>query len=631
MKRLFIVFLWSLLAIFPWNISLASCSNECLAGSVPCDDLPKYLSQSQLDTGAREWSSYKGSVKVVGPKAILVTFRFDQTAINIFKTRSDFALEFDMVDKDHILGKPGGGWTFAHTLKGMTVFKDTSFGDSVWQLSLVAIHPEVLQAEKDYKVYFYTENPIASGQLKLNMSLSVDFEKSSSGGLLCDNRLKHTSNPLNPWNYFTLEIDQFREFQYVPNAESNPGICWVNHDNSGPQYCEDATPVTMCAWKNSTQRVCWLTKDGNNRSCESATIWFIDDTLMKVSRQTDSSACLNYCYGGPSASLSSCASRETSEDYSFGNSSLGGGFSTPATDPTSSGRPDFTVERLRLLGTDGVEKYRFKKTDMLCMEAKLRNIGSKGIGDDDIVRTRFLLSKGYKEDPHGEWRGIESFDTRGGHVEPGESHTEMHCVSLADKDYVLPGHVYNIVAYADRTEVNNNDGGRYAEEHESNNSTTEAPFEVEGTYNFTLNDFAMEKNVLSPGETVKVYANVRNALDQPNEDVSVSLYMSPNGDWSSRWLVDALVAPKDSLVANGGIFWTDRYITFPSNAGQYTLWACVNPEGTIPETNGGDNCKSLWFEVGLPQGCSTTGGCTNSARIRRWLPAAVMILNANNQ
>ncbi len=545
--------------------------------------------------------------------------------------RSDFALELDVVDKDHILGKPNGLWTFSHTLKGMSVFKDTTFMDGEWQLSLVAIHPEVLEAEKDYKVYFYTENPISSsGRLKLNMSLSVDFIGSSSGGVLCDNSLKHNSNPLNPWNYFTLEIDQFREFQYVPNA-SNLGICWVNHNDSGPQYC-GSPPVVMCAWKNSSQRVCWLTKDGYDRSCERGTAWFIDDTLMKVSRQTDSSSCLNYCYGNSSAPLSHCAKRETDPEYFFGSSTLGGGIAKPATDPKVNNKPDFIIDRVRLLAADKTtEKYRFKKTDTLCMEGKLRNIGSGKIGDNDEVKTRFMLSKGYKEDQHGDWHGVASFDTQGGHVEPGESHTETVCVSLADKSYVLPGNVYNIVSCADRTEVDNNDGGKYQEEHESNNCTTEAAFEVEGTYNFVANLPALPNNQFNQGETFSYVLGVGNTLDQPNEDVPVSVFMSPNSDWNGRWLVDSFTVPASSL-PTGGSFWRSGNLTAPS-PGEYTLWACVNPNGTIPETNSLDNCKSLLFKVGSLQGCSTpgSGSCTSSARVKRWLPGAIMILNSNNQ
>lgn len=279
--------------------------------------------------------------------------------------------------------------------------------------------------------------------------------------------------------------------------------------------------------------------------------------------------------------------------------------SKPITDPTSSGKPDFTIERLRLLDTGGAEKYRFKKTDTLCMEGKLRNIGSKGIDDDKEVKNRFLLSKGYREDAHGDWIGMASFNARGGHVEPGESHTETACVSLADKSYIQPGKVYNIVACADREEVDNNDGGKYAEEHESNNCTTEAAFEVEGTYNFLANLPALANSQPKPGEIFSYALGIGNTLDQPNEDVAVSVYMSPNQDWNGRWLVDSFMVPATSL-PTGGSFWRSGNLMAPG-PGEYTLWACVNPNGVIPETNGSDNCGSQWFKSGGEPNFSLSG------------------------
>lgn len=172
-------------------------------------------------------------------------------------------------------------------------------------------------------------------------------------------------------------------------------------------------PVTMCARKDATHRVCWLTKNGEDRSCEHATAWGIEDHIRRVSDPTSVSVCPTVCYEGQTVSsaldffvspafaaktLSSCAFRETSSDYESSISSLGEGYPIPATDPKVVNKPDFIIARSRLFAVDRMtEQYHFKKTDTMCMEGKLKNIGSGKIGDSDKVRTRFMVSNGYKE------------------------------------------------------------------------------------------------------------------------------------------------------------------------------------------------------------------------------------------
>jgi len=274
--------------------------------------------------------------------------------------------------------------------------------------------------------------------------------------------------------------------------------------------------------------------------------------------------------------------------------SYGPGTSLPATDPIIANKPDFIIDRNRLF-KDGTEQYVFGKSDTMCMEAKLKNIGQGKIDNDDRVRTRFLLSKGYKEDPHGDWIGIASFDTRGDHVEQGESHTETVCVSLVDKPYIVPGRVYNIVTCADRTEINNNDGGAYQEEHESNNCTTEMVFEVRGSYNFAITGIALSHNQPNAGDVIQATIGVSSTVDAPNADVPVSVFLSLNGDWNNRWIVDSFSISQQEL--QGGYASRVRNIAVPGSIGEFTLWVCANPNGEIPETYGNDNCQSVWLET----------------------------------
>jgi hypothetical protein len=373
---------------------------------------------------------------------------------------------------------------------------------------------------------------------------------------------------------------------------------------------ESTPPVTMCAWTSSGNRVCWKTKNGEDRSCENATAWYTSNPVTRTSGPTNASICPTACYSGPNvssildffvspayagATLSSCAKRETGADYVFGNSSPGAGSPTPATDSPSSGKPNFVGKSIKLFDLSGKERYTFKKTEEIRMRGKFSNNGSANIPSDKDVNSMFLLSKGYKEDPHGDWQTVGREETRNDNIEVGDSQEEENSLKLWERSDIVPGRVYNIVFCADRKERDNNNGGEFEEIHESDNCTSEAVFEVEGTYNFALNDLAISNNQPNQGESIVSYVNIANLLDQPNEDVPVSIFLSPNQDWNGRWLVDSFTIPASSL-PTGGVYWKNGTLIAPSS-GEYTLWVCVNPNGTIPETNGSDNCKSLWLEA----------------------------------
>lgn len=373
---------------------------------------------------------------------------------------------------------------------------------------------------------------------------------------------------------------------------------------------ESTPPVTMCAWTSSGNRVCWKTKNGEDRSCENATAWYVSNPVTKTSGPTNASICPSACYTGPNVSsildfliqpayaggtLSSCAKRETGEDYVFGTSSPGSGSSKPPTDSPSSGKPNFVGKSIRLYDISGVERYTFKKMDTIRMVGKLSNNGSANIPSDKDVNSMFLLSKGYNEDPHGDWQVVGRDETRSDNIEVGDTQQEEETLKLWERSDIAAGRVYNIVFCADRKERDNNNGGEFEEIHESDNCTSEAVFEVEGTYNFLANLAALSNNQPKPGESFSYTAGIGNTLDQPNEDVSVALYISPNQDWNGRWLVDSFTVPASSL-PTGGSFWRNGTLIAPSS-GEYMLWLCVNPHGTIPETTGSDNCKSQWFKV----------------------------------
>ena len=235
MRHALFVFLALCFDIFGCPVAYAGCMNQCTDGAIPCERLGDYLSQSQLSTGEKEWSAYKGYFFVVSSNTLRVSIRFDSEAIGIIRSRSSFALELDVVDNDNILG--GDSWSYAHNFpSGVMVRKDVAFMDSTEQLSLLILHPQLLQEEREYIVEFYLDKSITQqGRLHLNMSLSVDFV--SSLNPVCLNVGYKPLDKESGWNYFTVEIDPFATFQYSPG--STAGICWTGHDASGFQFCSE--------------------------------------------------------------------------------------------------------------------------------------------------------------------------------------------------------------------------------------------------------------------------------------------------------------------------------------------------------------------------------------------------------
>lgn len=156
----------------------------------------------------------------------------------------------------------------------------------------------------------------------------------------------------------------------------------------------------------------------------------------------------------------------------------GAGTSTPATDTADPGKPDFIVDKVWFENLNGTEKYLFNRSDEIKIRMILKNIGSEDIPGDDTIETRIYLSDGYKVDSSDNWIKIGTETTLGSELDPGENHSETEYLRLWEESHIEDGKVYNIVVCVDRIVNQNNGSGEYAEEHESNNCSTEAVFTV---------------------------------------------------------------------------------------------------------------------------------------------------------
>lgn len=145
-----------------------------------------------------------------------------------------------------------------------------------------------------------------------------------------------------------------------------------------------------------------------------------------------------------------CDGGECYVDTSFG---VGGG---------SLELPDFTAPYIRLKNEQGVAPNAFRPGQIIKMTAKTKN---EGAASPRGIKAKFYLSQGKEVDANKEAKETVNIDVR--ELEKGETHTitaEMHAPAK-------PG-IYNIVACFDTDKA-------VAEEHESNNCTTEAIFKVD--------------------------------------------------------------------------------------------------------------------------------------------------------
>ncbi len=204
-------------------------SNDCVNGDVHDSLLGNYLNPYILETDVHEWSPSHGHFLVRRNNVLEIVFRFDSNAINILKSREDMALEIDIVDKDNILSE---NWAFSDNLPDdMTVRKDVAFLDKYHQLSIIAVGTQHFKVDTNYVIKFGLGSPIQHrGRLKLNIDLSVKFERSFNELPFCPNPFYRPNDITSGWNYFTLEIEEYPAFWY--NLEPNYGICWSNQNNS---------------------------------------------------------------------------------------------------------------------------------------------------------------------------------------------------------------------------------------------------------------------------------------------------------------------------------------------------------------------------------------------------------------
>lgn len=514
-------------------------TNTCSDGDVPDSLLGDYLPASQLQTSVREWSAVRGYLYVSG-KTIIVSFRFDEAAINTFKLRTDFAFEIDIVDLDSVIK---GDWKYTAEFGKATVKKDIAISDQHHQLSLIVLNPHLLEKNTEYKVRFDLDQSVQNrGRLKLNTDLSVSFSGSISP--LCINPFFRSYDSTYPGNYFKLEIEQYSAFWYDPNSSS--GVCWTDQATSGFGACVSPRGAEL----------------------ELGNLSLISDASGHV--------------GLPGIGIETLATED------------------PIPEPPDFVTKRVW---LQLPWSGGGEIYKYGLGESFDTKAQAANIGDGPCksGEISTITGHFYLSKGYKEDPHsgdGAWRRVDSTVTDCDNLKPGDTNTETKNTKISD--WITTPGIYNIVYCIDHPQDDHNNGGDHVEKHESNNCTTEAVFEVTANQienapnvDFTVSGFTVLQAPVYAGDYIRLGAWITNAgTVNATTDIRSSYTVSCNGGPTSVLTDDGTMA---STMTAGASAWEEIQtpVLMPNVVGTCTLTFTADYLGAQAETDETNNSTSL--------------------------------------
>ncbi len=290
--------------------------------------------------------------------------------------------------------------------------------------------------------------------------------------------------------------------------------------------------------------------------------------------------------------------------------SVGPGVDTLATDPETPSLPDLITNKLWLETPWGEEIYVYDLTEELKMKAQIKNIGEGN--PYQIVEGHFYLSKGYKEDPHSEWERKGTDFTQPENLLSGQTHTETEGMKLWEVTYhnrpLTPG-MWNIVFCPDHTKDDHNEGGEIEEEHESNNCSTPAVFEVRDTgapinspkYDFEIHSLQLT-NTSTPVPVGGKYGAkfaVRNIGNTVPPTGIRSVYEIKGPQTNDQWQFVADDGTDAGELAPNENIWEQilSLVTAPTVPGIYTLRARADYQNAVAETNEENNSAEIQFEV----------------------------------
>jgi hypothetical protein len=530
------------------------------------------------------WLPAKGRA-TIGGNFILVQFKFDEAAINFFKTkfvgsdkRLPIGLEIDLSPLNNDVFRKAGS-VMLLTSSGDDVsheagiFLDTTKYDKHPGYGAVIRNPHKLQVGTPYAVVFHTEGAPwyapwegdalvqAAGEVVLTFQVSVDTSLAKpmiaaydSG----DHQLNGFSNDGGggAFDYFVPESDGFNPMN-IP----------------------------------SDTRICWYAKSGDDIGCSGGNP--INQPLAETVIANGGAV--------PQSSVSSGDAILQSGTVAMPLNGPGGTsmvIGTPVPD-----LPDFITRRAILLDSSGIARYTYLQTETIRVHSITENVGDADwAGNRDDMYVMALLSNGTKEDSHSEWRNVGMQQIQKDNIRVGDEKDEYFNVNLAtlNNGIALSPGIYNFAVCSDRKEVNDNGDGEVPEKHKSNNCSTEAVFEVTADPSYiqpqpdlVVHSLTLLQTPTYGGDQIRIGGYIKNNGNiRPPNNTRASYMFSCNGG-PAVMLADDGTEP-DKLNP-GASEWEETLeaVQMPNVSGTCIISMVADYLGQVGESNEGNNTASL--------------------------------------
>lgn len=194
-------------------------------------------------------------------------------------------------------------------------------------------------------------------------------------------------------------------------------------------------------------------------------------------------------------------------------------------------------------------------------------------------------------------------------LRPGDTHTDTE--SLVIRNYIANPGIYNIVWCADHPKNDHNNGGDHREEHESNNCSTEAVFEVTVDPYVNVMDVDFIVSAILPKGSTQLPANGTTKLKMAIRNIGSA---TPISDIRSSYFFCGplpstncvRITDDESLAGQltpGRDQWEETVspITIPSISGDYLLMGCADSLDAVHESDETNNCTTTQVTVIPPR------------------------------
>ncbi|QQR77498.1 MAG: hypothetical protein IPJ67_05240 [Candidatus Moraniibacteriota bacterium] len=227
-----------IIALFVLCLYVPSALALCYIQDVACL-APRVLPEYNSDrSSTREWSAPNGITFGYGNR-IITRVRFDNEAVGILRSNSDFGIEIEAVlegpNKDIELDRIET--TFPSNAKAGIDTALSDFFTNDPNSRNVAVHvlnPSAIEPGVDYFVFYIFKNLLPSSGVTVvsNLQITLDLgDKFSYGyGLFVTNLYAESVPYLDQFQYFLLETDPHVPFVAYPSGNSSgfPGVCWTS-------------------------------------------------------------------------------------------------------------------------------------------------------------------------------------------------------------------------------------------------------------------------------------------------------------------------------------------------------------------------------------------------------------------